>query len=387
MQARDRVLVRREAHREDRHREELPALLADLTPQVEELVEREAQVSDVAPEVLPEHLGGEDVDAGRHRRVGREDVAGRGHLARLREGEALLLDEVPDLLERHEGRVALVDVPDRRDEPDLVERARAADAQHDLLLQAQLVPAAVEPLRDLAIRRLVLRQVRVEQQERHTADPREADQELHRPSRQLDRHDRRGPVGGLRDGQGQLVRIQDRIRLGLAALGVQDLAEVAFAVEESDPGHRHAHVRGGLQQVPGQHAEASGVDREHLGQAEFRREVGDLLAVRQQLARPRVPGLGEVLLRETPHQRQQLALIGRVLGRAPEPVGRHLPEELDRIAADALPRLGVQELEKRPHLGPPGPAQVVGQGEEREELFGYPRDSQSLFEDGRQLDS
>src|SRR5262249_23482186 len=153
------------------HREELAALLADLPAEVKELVEGDAELAHVAPEVLPEHLRGEDVDPGRNRRVRREDVAGRRYLARLGEGETLLLDQVADLLERHDRRVPLVDVPDRRRPADLVERARASDPEHDLLLQAHLVSAAVEPLGDLAVGRLVLRQIRVEQEERNAADP------------------------------------------------------------------------------------------------------------------------------------------------------------------------------------------------------------------------
>ena len=112
-------------------------------------------------------------------RVGREDVAGRRDLARLGEGEVLLLDEAPDALERDEGGVALVDVPDRRLQADLLEGAQAADAEHDLLLEARLVAAAVEARRDLAVGRLVLGQVRVEQEQRHAPDPGDADQQVH----------------------------------------------------------------------------------------------------------------------------------------------------------------------------------------------------------------
>ena len=170
MQARHGVLVRRETHRQDGHREELPGLVADLAPEVEELVERDAELLDVAAEVLPEQLRREDVDARRHRRVRREDVSRRRDLARLGEREVLVVNEVADLLERHERGVPFVDVPDRREDADLLERAQTADAEDDLLLQARLVAAAVEPGRDLAVGRLVLGKVRVEEQERHAAD-------------------------------------------------------------------------------------------------------------------------------------------------------------------------------------------------------------------------
>jgi hypothetical protein len=98
-----------------------------------------------------------------------------------------------------------------------------------------------------------------------------------------------------------------------------------------------------------------------------------------------MPGLGEVFFGEPPDQAQELSLIGRVLGRTPEAVGRYLAEELHGIAADSLPGLRIQELEERAHLGPPRPSQVVGEGEEREELLGYSGYPKGLFEDGSQL--
>ena len=51
----------------------------------------------------------------------------------------------------------------RRADAQRAQRADAADAEHDLLLQARLAIAAVEPRRELAIRRRVLLEVGVEQ--------------------------------------------------------------------------------------------------------------------------------------------------------------------------------------------------------------------------------
>ncbi len=317
MQPRDGVLVAREPHGQHRHREEFAALLADLAAEVEELVEGDPQLVDVAAEVLPEHLGREDVDARGHRRVRREDIAGRRHLPRLREAEALLLHETANLLERHERRVALVDVTDRGVPPDLLERTRPADAEHDLLLEPHLVAAPVETLGHLPVRRLVLGQVRVEQEERHAAHAREPDQQLHRAAGQRDGDGRGRAVRRLGGGERQIVRLEDRIGLGLPALGVQELAEVALVVEETDAGERHPHVARRLEEVPRQDAEASRIDRQDLGQAELGREVRHPLPVRHQLPRRRMAGLGEVLLGQPPDHREELLLVGRILGRAP----------------------------------------------------------------------
>ena len=59
--------------------------------------------------------------------------------------------------------MAFVDVPDRRLEPSSRERAHAADAEHDLLLDARRAVAAVQPMGDVAIVLGVLRDVGIEQ--------------------------------------------------------------------------------------------------------------------------------------------------------------------------------------------------------------------------------
>ena len=115
--------------------------------------------------------------------------------AGLGEREVLFLHEPADLLEGHEGRVALVDVANRRPELELLEGARAADAQHDLLLEAHLMAAAVETGGDLAVGSVVFRKVRVEEQDRNAADLGHPDQEVHVPPGEVHRNDGRLPSG------------------------------------------------------------------------------------------------------------------------------------------------------------------------------------------------
>ena len=71
------------------------------------------------------------------------------------------------------------------------------------------------------------------------------------------------------------VRVEVGEALLLPAVGDEALAEVAVAVEEADADERHAEVARRLQVVAGEHAEAAGVLRERLGDAELGREVGD----------------------------------------------------------------------------------------------------------------
>ncbi len=69
------------------------------------------------------------------------------------EAEPGVAHEDAHLLERQKGRVAFVHVEDGGLEAQRLERAHAADAQHDLLPDARIVIAAVERIGDVAILR------------------------------------------------------------------------------------------------------------------------------------------------------------------------------------------------------------------------------------------
>ena len=71
------------------------------------------------------------------------------------------------------------------------------------------------------------------------------------------------------------VGVEQRVALLLPAVGVEALAEVAVPVEQADADEGHAEVARRLEVVAGQHAEAAGVLRDGLGDAELGREVGD----------------------------------------------------------------------------------------------------------------
>jgi hypothetical protein len=66
------------------------------------------------------------------------------------------------------------------------------------------------------------------------------------------------------------VRVEVRVALLLPSVRGQRLAEVAVAVEQADPHQRQAEVAGRLEVVAGEHAQATGVLGEGLGDAELR---------------------------------------------------------------------------------------------------------------------
>ena len=83
-------------------------------------------------------------------RVGGEDGGGDHLLARRRGAQAPVRDQGAHALQREERRVALVHVEDGRRHPGRGEGADAADAEQDLLADAQLAVAAVERAGDRA---------------------------------------------------------------------------------------------------------------------------------------------------------------------------------------------------------------------------------------------
>ena len=91
-------------------------------------------------------------------------------LERRRRGVAPVGDELAGALREEERRVALVEVPDRRGEPERPDRADAADAEDQLLVEAHLAAPDVEDVGDRPVRGRVLRDVGVEQEDRDPAD-------------------------------------------------------------------------------------------------------------------------------------------------------------------------------------------------------------------------
>ena len=108
---------------------------------------------------------GEPIETGFDRRMGGEEVAG----ARDREGDverhAVVLHEAPRPFQHGEGGVPFVELADLGLQPEGPQQAPAADAEDDLLEQAQLRAAAVELAGDAPQGRRIRGVVRVEQVE------------------------------------------------------------------------------------------------------------------------------------------------------------------------------------------------------------------------------
>ena len=131
--------------------------------------------------------GAETIVPGRHGRVRREHDL-RGDAAQRFPGVDALGDHsLPHELERGERAVSLVEVQHAGRDAQRGKRAHAADAEQQLLADADALVAAVEPRRQLAIFGLVAVDVRIEQQERVAADRQLPDAGGDRAGARLDR--------------------------------------------------------------------------------------------------------------------------------------------------------------------------------------------------------
>ena len=143
------------AGRSERQRRhvELRAAAVVVGAEREEPVAIRAERAPAAGEMLLDEVERKRVVAGRHRRVRREH-RGRADLARARRRTLTpLLDQIADALQHDEAGVPFVEVEHAGLDAERLQRADAADAEHDLLLDARLAVAAVEPRRQLAIPR------------------------------------------------------------------------------------------------------------------------------------------------------------------------------------------------------------------------------------------
>ena len=302
-------------------------------------------------EVLVHQLGAEAVDARRDRCVGREHTAGAHDLDRLGECETRA-DELADALERVEAGVSLVAVEHLGVDAQRAKGSHTADAEDDLLAQAVLDVAAVQPVGDLCREsRALPRHRSVEQVQRDAADVDPPHLDVRHVAGEVDAHRH----AGRRDRQPGAVEAWESLLL--PAVGVEPLAEVALGVEQADADERHAEIASRLEVIAGEDPETTGILRESLGDAELGREVGDgtKRAVRAALEPTwRAQGLVE-------------PGGGRVDVGDDERIGSELCPALDRdalqhthrVVAGRLPAHRVESREQRLEVSVPRPVQVA----------------------------
>ena len=232
-----------------------------------------------------------------------------------------------------------------------------ADAEQQFLVQPVVAATAVQPVGHLAQGRLVLLDVGVEQQQRHPAHLGQPDLggergtagQAHGDPDRLAR-----AVGAIpQEGKRQAVRVPGRVALGLPAGRGQRLGEVPVPVQQAHADQRHAQVAAGLEMIAGQDAQAAGVLRESSCQAELRRKICYGRRGVGQLRAGLVPARPGQVVPQLVGGVAEAAQEPPVGGQRGQPLGRHLGEQGDRVAAGPPPRRGVDGGKKVTRLGMP----------------------------------
>ncbi len=133
--------------------------------------------------------------------------------------DVAVFDQIADALEHDEAGVAFVQVKHAGADAECLQRAHAADAEDDFLLDARFAIAAVQPRRQLAIPRRVLFEIRVEQIQPHAAETDTPDRHEHGAFAERHRGDARLAIGQQRPLDGRIGPIEALVAFFLPAFG------------------------------------------------------------------------------------------------------------------------------------------------------------------------
>ena len=287
-----------------------------------------------------------------------------GHLAQRRvEAHAVVLHPRADGFQRGERAVAFVEVIHARRDAQGLQRPHAAHAGHQFLADAGAIVAAVEPGGQLAVLGTVARHVAIQQVKLHPADAHQPHLGQQLAGAGVDADGDRLAVGAQGGLHRQVLDLRIEILFVLPAVDVEMLLEIALVVEQPDGHQRHAQPAGALDVVARKHAQAAGVDRHRLVDAELQREIGHRL-------RAEHAGVGSAPRRRFAHVFLQPAIglidaaVEHQFGRPHlQPLGRELREQGDGVVVELPPADGVEVAEEVDDLGVPTPPQISGQGD------------------------
>jgi hypothetical protein len=348
---------------------ELPVVAGGMVAEAQEHVARDAELLPHGARALFDQLVREDVVAGGHRGM-RSEERGRAYLSdRLLERRSLG-HELAEPLDQHERRVPLVGVPRAGIHAHGAQHPDAGDSERPFLLEPLFRTTGVQAARERAIGGVVLLEVGVEQVHRDPANPHAPRPDMDRPPEGPDDREPRLAVGARQRLQRPHQGIEPLVRVFLPAVEPDPLVEVALRVEQSDGDERHAEIGRGLAVVPGQDAQAPGIDRHRVVQPELRAEIGDRapVQVRVGLRKPRA----DVRRRRpevTEHPVVDLEELG-VAGAGGQPLGVHPPQLFERIVAGQMPERAVEQAEEGAGVAAPAPRDVGGDLLERLDPLG-----------------
>src|SRR5579875_3952332 len=187
----------------------------------------------------------------------------------------MFLHQGTNALQTTKGAMALVHVADSRWLTQSAQGHDSADAQHHLLADAHVIVAAVEPGRDGAVFRCVLRDVGVQQIQRYPPDLDAPDADVDLAAREGDADGQRSPVTIQLGDERQIEEIIFRIAFLLPTIDGEVLAEITLAVHQANAHQWQTEVASAFEMIARQYTKTAGIDRDTLVNAELGGEIGD----------------------------------------------------------------------------------------------------------------
>ena len=257
--------------------------------------------------------------------------------------------------------MAFVHVEGGRRDAERAQQAHAADAQQHFLHDPRGAVAAINAVGQVAEMLLVLRQIRVQQIERHAPDIHAPDLEVHHVQADFHGADEPFAIRIQHRLQRHVVRIHRIVVFRLPVVGVNGLLKIALPVKQADADKSQAEIAGGLGMVAGQDAEAAGGNRQRFVQAKLRREIRD--GVLEQLGRILMaPGVlvRQVGLKLAKHAADAIR-EARFLEMNPQLIFRDLAQDGHGVVPEVLPAAWREPLEQVLRLLVPTPPEVARQ--------------------------
>ncbi len=220
---------------------------------------------------------------------------------------------------------------------------------------------------DRAIRGIVLGDIRIQEQQRHSADVDLPDRHRDIASRELDGDLHLPPGGRHHPPDRQLARLELGVDVLLVAVQVDLLTEVAMLVEEAHRHERNPEVGGGLEVISGQDSQAARVERDRLVDTELRTEVRD--GVLELGARSVIPrGVAVHVAVEACHRRGIPLQDGLARGEDLPALAVDGVDQVDRVVV-LLPGGQIEGGPEFAGVGRPGPPQIVGEVDDPSQLL------------------
>ena len=250
-----------------------------------------------------------------------------------------------------------------RPNPQGFQRPNAANPGDDFLSNSRSVVAAVESACQLPILLLVFFKVGVEEQKPDAAYVKLPNFGVNRPASGLDFDGNFVAFLVSCTFQGKKLDGRVDVLFLLPAFDIEVLFEISLVIKQSDGNERHAEAACTFDMVAGEDAEAAGVDRHRLVNAEFQRKIGDGLGAENADVSPCPSGSGGHILGHSAVCLVDSGIEDEFRGTDFQSFGSEFVEESDGIVPELSPSDGIERAEEADDFGMPTPPEIIGKSD------------------------